>query len=94
MNEIQYNKLLNLRGFTKVVGISRKASIYRSGGEPSDKEMVEVNKQSMIYYMEKFIEQKELNKKLKIENNKLQESEEEDSLDNWEGYDIAIDLEK
>lgn len=98
MNKIQYIKLLNLRGITELKGISIASAVKQSGGDPTDKEMVEVNKQSMSYYIEKYTEQKELNEKLSKENKKLQERDswlnclEMAGVDNWSGYDVAIDM--
>ena len=58
----------------------------------------EVNRQAMIHYIDKFTEQKEINKKLGEVNDKLKERDnwlkclEAAGVDNWEGYDIAQDM--
>ena len=64
MNKIQYIKLLNLRGITELKGISIEVAFNQTGGKPTKTEMVEVNRQAMIYYMDKLTEQEEINKKL------------------------------
>jgi len=98
MNKIQYIKLLNLRGVTELQGVTIADSVKQTGGEPTDKEMVEVNRQAMMYYIDKFTEQKDINKKLEDVNGKLQERDnwlnclEAAGVDNWEGYDIAQDI--
>jgi len=96
MNKIQYIKLLNLRGITELQGISIAQAVKQTGGEPTDKEMVEVNNRAMTHYIEKFTEQKEINKKLEEVNKKLQERENwlNCLVDNWEGYDFARDIER
>ena len=98
MNKIQYINLLNLRGIKELKGMTIAAAVKQSGGEPTNKEMVEVNKQSMVYFIKKFTEQKELNEKLGKENIRLQKRDrwltclEQAGVDNWAGYDIAIDI--
>jgi hypothetical protein len=98
MNKIQYIKLLNLRGITELQGITIADAVKQTGGEPTDKEMVEVNHQAMMHYIDKFTEQKEINKKLGDVNEKLQERDnwlnclEAAGVDNWDGYDIAQDM--
>lgn len=98
MNKIQYIKLLNLRGITKLDGMSIASAIRQTGGEPTDKEMVEVNKQAMMYYIDRLEEQTKLNEEMKERIAKLQERDfwldclEAAGVDNWEGYDVAIDI--
>ena len=98
MNKIQYIKLLNLRGVTELQGITIADAVKQTGGKPTDKEMIKVNYQAMIHYIDKFTEQKEINNKLGEANEKLQERDnwlnclEAAGVDNWEGYDIAQDI--
>ena len=98
MNKIQYIKLLNLRGVTELKSISILSAVKQSGGKPTNKEMIEVNYQSMLHYLNKFTEQEEFNKKLININNKLQDRDdwlcclESAGVDNWEGYDVAQDI--
>ena len=98
MNKIQYIKLLNLRGVVELQGITITDAVKQTGGKPTDKEMIEVNHQAMMYYIDKFTEQKEINNKLGEVNEKLQERDnwlnclEAAGVDNWEGYDIAQDM--
>jgi len=98
MNKIQYIKLLNLRGVIELQGITITDAVKQTGGKPTDKEMIEVNHQAMMYYIDKFTEQKEINNKLGEVNEKLQERDnwlnclEAAGVDNWEGYDIAQDM--
>jgi hypothetical protein len=128
MNKIQYIKLLNLRGITELKGISIAKAIEQSGGEPTDKEMAEVNKQAMQYFIEENIQkaneieslkqeisvlkftlevqkiEKEIDSTPPIHESPTQERlaflEERNlillalegaGVDNWEGYDIAME---
>lgn len=128
MNKIQYIKLLNLRGITELKGISIAKAIEQSGGEPTDKEMAEVNKQAMQYFIEENIQkaneieslkqeisvlkftlevqkiEKEIDSTPPIHKSPTQERlaflEERNlillalegaGVDNWEGYDIAME---
>ena len=98
MNKIQYIKLLAMRGITELKGISIAEAIKQTGGEPSDKEMVKVNEESMKYFSEKWEEEKVKNEVLQKQVEKLEKRDEWLScleaagVDNWEGYDIAIDM--
>jgi len=98
MNKIQYIKLLELRGVTVLNGTTLADAVKKTGGDPTIAEMVEVNKLSMFYFMEQYNEQKALNEQLNTENIKLQERSdwlsclEAAGVDNWEGYDIAYDM--
>lgn len=98
MNKIQYVKLLELRGITELKGVSIAEAVKNSGGDPTDKEMAEVNFKCMQYYMERF--NSESNKNLEL-TQKVEELEkrsnwlsclESAGVDNWEGFDIAIDI--
>ena len=98
MNKIQYIKLLNLRGYDEMPQGESIASLVRvSGGEPSPEEMVLVNESSMTYYIEKYTEQKTLNKELMKEVTRLGKRNdillvlEGAGVDNWEGYDYAME---
>ena len=98
MNKIQYIELLKLRGVTKLKNESINSAIRNSGGNATPLEMVKVNQRSMDYYIEKFEEQKKINQELCKENEKLEERSdwlsclESAGVDNWEGYDYAVDL--
>lgn len=129
MNKIQYIKLLNLRGITELKGISIAKAIEQSGGEPTDKEMAEVNKQAMQYFIEENIQKaneiESLKEQLSVlkfslevrkieteidstqqpihesptqerlafleERNLILLALEGAGVDNWEGYDIAME---
>ena len=97
MNKIQYIKLLALRGITELNGMSIAEAVKSSGGSPTETEMVKTNWEAMMYYIDKYAEQKEINGKLQTDNQRLQERDEWLSkleaagVDNWEGYDIAQD---
>jgi hypothetical protein len=129
MNKIQYIKLLNLRGITELKGISIAKAIEQSGGEPTDKEMAEVNKQAMQYFIEQNIEKEKeietlktkvstltfclevqkIEKEINSTPQPIHESPTQERLafleernlillalegagvDNWEGYDIAME---
>lgn len=140
MNKIQYIKLLELRGITKLEGKTIGDVIRQTGGDPNEKEMIKVNEECMNHYLQKYEEEVSKNKELtnqieilkeesyknkelntqieilknEIENNKniieKPHSESEEwikylekrnewlscleaaGVDNWEGYDYAIDF--
>jgi len=98
MNKIQYIKLLVMRGITELKGISIAEAVKQTGGEPSDKEMVKVNEESMNYFIEELEKEKVKNKILQKQIEELKKRDEWLScleaagVDNWEGYDIAIDI--
>lgn len=97
MNKLQLIKLLALRGILELDGLSIAQAIEESGGDPTDKEMIEVNKICMEYYMDKSYNLETELKALKEVNAKLQADSdwlgclEAAGVDNWEGYDIAQD---
>jgi hypothetical protein len=98
MNKIQYIKLLAIRGITELKGITIADAVRRTGGKPSDKEMVKVNEESMKYFAEKWEEEKVKNEALQKLVQTLEKRDkwlsclEAAGVDNWEGYDIAIDM--
>lgn len=98
MNKIQYIKLLAMRGITELKGISIAEAVRQTGGEPSDKEMVKVNEESMKYYSEKWEEEKLKNENLQKQVEKLEKRDEwlscleQAGVDNWEGFGVAIDI--
>ena len=100
MNKIQYIKLLAMRVVTELKGISIAEAVRQTGGEPSDKEMVKVNEESMKYFSEKWEEEKVKNEVLQKQVEKLEKRDEWLScleaagVDNWEGFGIAIDMRK
>jgi predicted RNase H-like nuclease (RuvC/YqgF family) len=79
MYKIQYIKLLELRGITKLEGKTIGDVIRQTGGEPNEKEMIKVNEECMNHYLQKYEEEVSKNKELTnqieilknvIENNK------------------------
>lgn len=98
MNKIQYIKLLAMRGVTELKGTSIAEAVRQTGGEPSDKEMVKVNEESMKYFYEKWEEEKVKNEVLQKQVEKLEKRDEWLScleaagVDSWEGFGIAIDM--
>lgn len=44
MNKLQYIELLRMRGITKLNGITLDTALTISGGEPTELEMLEVNR--------------------------------------------------
>lgn len=86
-----------MRGVAELKGISIADAVRQTGGEPSDKEMVKVNEESMKYFSEKWEEEKVKNEVLQKQVEKLEKRDkwlsclEAAGVDNWEGYDIAID---
>lgn len=105
MNKIQYIKLLALRGITELNGCSIAQVVRESGGEPTLAEMVQVNKEAMDYYIDKFFqeEKKTANQEKMITTLLSNIAElEEDSLflsclegagvDNWDGYGDAQEM--
>lgn len=98
MNKIQYIKLLALRGIFELKGTTIAEAVRQSGGDPSDKEMVKVNEDSMKYYAEQWEEEKEKNKVLLERVKRLERRDEilsaleAGGVDNWVGYDDAFEL--
>ena len=105
MNKIQYIKLLALRGITELNGRSIAQAVRESGGDPTQAEMVQVNKESMDYYIDKFIqeekkstEQAKTIERLQARIERLEERElwlnclEQAGLDNWDGVDLASEI--
>ena len=98
MNKVQYIKLLELRGVTELKGETIADAVERTGGKPSDREMVIVNHQAMLHYINEFTEEKDKNEKLSKKVEALEVKAdwlyclEAAGVDNWEGYDIAIDI--
>lgn len=105
MIKIQYIKLLALRGVTELVGETVGMAVKRTGGDATQKELVQVNKESMEYYLHKFIEEEKKNAELTKKNSELEyqieKLEERDEwlscleqagVDNWEGFGIAKDI--
>lgn len=98
MNKIQYIKLLELRGITKLNGITIGEAVRQSGGEPSEHEMVKVNEESMKYFMEQLEEEKNKNEELTKQITNLQkrcvwlDCLESAGVDNWEGIDVAREI--
>lgn len=105
MNKIQYIELLKLRGITELKGESIAGAVKRTGGDPTESEMVKVNEAAMRYYIGKFQEANEnideLEGTIKHLRNKLEEAEQdvemlnalkEVGVDNWSGYPMAMDL--
>ena len=98
MNKIQYIKLLAMRGITELKGMSIAEAVRKSGGEPSDGEMVKVNEESMKYYAEKWEEEKAKNETLQKIVEKLEKRDEwlscleQAGVDNWEGLGVAVDI--
>ncbi len=100
MNKIQYIKLLNLRGITELKGITIAEAVKQSGGEPTDKEMSEVNRQAMIHYIDELIAtEAESKKQIERLQRKITLLEKRDAIltslenagvDNWEGYHDAL----
>jgi transposase-like protein len=98
MNKVQYIKLLAIRGITELNGLTIAEAVRRTGGEPTDKEMIEVNKQSMLYYIEKLEQEKIKNEGL-LSIIKSQEDSvrwlnclEAAGVDNWDGFIMAREL--
>ncbi len=106
MNKMQYIKLLNLRGIADLEkGQTIASAMTDSGGEPTMEEMVEVNKQCMTHYIEKFTESKADNEKLSKQVDKLTTEVEkltkrdewlmcleQAGVDNWSEYSNAVDI--
>lgn len=98
MNKVQYIKLLNLRGITLLNGKSIAQAVRDTGGNPSDKEMVEVNKQAMQHYITLVEDLQKTNLKLLGENFALSKRSswlsclEAAGVDNWEGTEIAEEI--
>lgn len=98
MNKIQYIKLLAIRNVTELNGITIAEAIRKTGGEPTEKEMIKTNEDAMKYYIEKLGEEKYKNEQLQKEIVSLKKRDnwlsclEAAGVDNWEGYDIACDI--
>jgi len=98
MNKLQYIKLLELRGITDLKGKSLADALRESGGEGTLEEMVKVNEEVFKYYIDLYKKAEEKIKILEEENEEMQEDVnwlrclESAGVDNWEGYDMAIDI--
>lgn len=98
MNKIQYIKLLAMRGITELKGKSIAEAVKQSGGDPTDNEMIKVNQQCMIYFAEKWEDEKIKNSALQKQIEKLEKRDEWLScleaagVDNWNGYSMAIEI--
>jgi hypothetical protein len=77
----------------------------QSGGDPTDKEMVIVNKEAMIYYIEKLIAQEKITENLRKDVKKLEQDKttmeykvgflsclEACGVDNWDGFSDAHEM--
>ena len=96
---IQFVKLLELRGVTELKGETIAMAVKRTGGEPTNKEMVLVNQESMIYFLNKYENEKyknELLEKAILKQQQkileLQKRLEEAGLDNLEGCANAEEI--
>lgn len=98
MNKIQYINYLKIKGIEELPKGESIGSIMEKIGEPTTEDMVEVNKMSMDYFIDK-------NKVIEAEKQVLEDkckAMEKDvnwllclesaGVDNWEGYGIAIDI--
>jgi len=98
MNKLQYIKLLELRGITDLKGKSLADALRESGGEGTLEEMVKVNEEVFKYYIDLYKKAEEKIKILDEENEEMQEDVnwlrclEMAGVDNWEGYDMATDI--
>ena len=99
MNKIQYIELLKLRGVVKLLeGESIAAAIKRTGGEPTESEMVKVNEAAMNYFIHEYNATKEEMEKVKVDLKEAQidlkwlEALEAAGVDNWAGYDSAKEI--
>lgn len=103
MNKIQLIKLLEIRGVKELKGMTIAEAIKKTGGDPTESEMVKVNKMAMDFYIAKTmeLEKEKIVLNAKIENlDKLVDRLQVDSdklnylkqwgVDNWEGYDLAM----
>jgi len=67
MNKVQYVKLLEIRGVADLnKGETLFGAVERTGGDPTEAEMVLVNQRAMDYYIGKFDEERKEN--LRLEN--------------------------
>jgi len=106
MNKIQYIKLLEIRGITKLEDKTTIGdAVKMSGGEPTIEEMKIVNELAMQYFIDELNKEIEKNEKLKKENSDLKYNIrilsnrekwlnclEYAGVDNWEGYSIAQEI--
>lgn len=106
MNKVQYIQLLALRGITELEkGQSIADAVRKSGGDPTQAEMVIVNENAMKYYILKLTEEKLITNNLEKEVSRLLTENlklEKDSIwlsclegagvDNWDGYSYAQEM--
>jgi len=99
MNKIQYIELLRLRGVDKLSeGESIAAAMARTGGQPTESEMVKVNENCMTYFIHLYNTTKEELEKVKVDLKEAQtdlkwlEALEAAGVDNWAGYDSAKEI--
>lgn len=106
MNKVQYIELLKLRGVTELEkGESVGMAVRRTGGDPTESEMVIVNENAMKHFINKYSESEATNTDLRkrvvaLESEiidlqsdlQLLNALEAAGVDNWEGYGIAQDI--
>lgn len=105
MVKVQYIELLKLRGVTELKGETMGMAVTRTGGDPTQEELVKVNEASMFHFITKYQEQEEISKTLEKEVDRLHRLNaklEDDSLmlscyrnvgvDNWDGAGDAEEL--
>lgn len=102
MNKIQLIKCLILRGVTELNNETSADALRRTGGDPTQEEMVKINKLAMDHYIDECLEQNKINEQLQETMNRLKERNEElekrdnfllcleaAGVNNWDGYGIA-----
>jgi hypothetical protein len=96
---MQYKKLLETRGITELErGQSVADAVKATGGDPSPEEMLKVDIMVIHHYIDEAKEAREKCEKLGAENGRLWEDSnklralEAAGVDNWEGYDVAMDM--
>lgn len=106
MVKVQYIELLALRGVTELnEGETMGMAVTRTGGDPTQEELVKVNEASMFHFIKKLKEQEEINKKqleeinsLKLRNEKLADDSlmlscyRNAGIDNWDGASYAEEM--
>ena len=97
MNKIQYINYFKIKGIDTLPQGKSILDMMNTLGEPTINDMVEVNRLSMNYFIDENTKLKEENNKLEsrvdnmADNVKLLHCLQSAGVDNWEGYDIAMD---
>ncbi len=98
MNKIQYINYFKLKGVEEMPKEKTIGDLMDDFGKPTQAEMVKVNEMTFQYFIEENAKLKKEKEALFYEVERLQKKAdwllclEQAGVDNWEGYNIAIDI--